>query len=215
MAWMQRWLTQLDRRLQGIIAPVALNEQQVETGFNWQLPIYAAVGASGVLLFLFIYSQQGGLLYLFLIAPIGFLVCLVLFVVAAIRKRPRRSLSMLLTLVSFLAVSAALLKNEGALRPWLRWFLWSQRFKAEVLAQPTPANGELKHIEWDGWGGAPVGDWTAYVVFDPTDSLSAVARSSSHGKFMGIPCDVDQVRQLESGWYSVTLGMNQWWDRCD
>lgn len=212
---MQRWLTQLDRRLQGIIAPVALNERRVETGFSWHLPIYAAVGASSVLLFLFIYSQQGDLLYLFLIAPIVFLVCVVLVTVAAIRKRPRRSLSMLLTLVSFLAVSAALLKNEGALRPWLRWLLWSQRFKAETLAQPTPANGEFKHIEWDGWGGAPVGDWTAYVVFDPTDSLSAVAKSRSHGKFMGIPCDVDQVRQLESGWYSVTLGMNEWWDRCD
>jgi hypothetical protein len=212
---MLRWLTQLDRRLQGIIAPVALNEQQVETGFNWQLPIYAALGASSVLLFLFIYSDQGSLLYLLLIAPIVFLVCLVVFVVAAIRKRPRQSLSMLLTLVSFLAVSAALVQNEHALRPWLRWLLWARRFKAEVLAQPTPANGEFKHIAWDGWGGAPVGDWTSYVVFDPTDSLSSVAKRGSHGKFIGIPCDVDQVRQLESGWYSVTLGMNQWWGQCD
>jgi hypothetical protein len=173
---MQRWLTQLDRRVQRIIAPAALNEQRVETGFNWHLPI---------------------------LAP------------AVIRKRPRRSLSIFLTLVSFLAVSAALLKSEGTLRPWLRWLLWSGRFKAEVLAQTTPANGEFKHIEWDGWGGAPVGDWTAYVVFDPTDSLSAAANSRLHGKFSGIPCSVDQVRQLESRWYSVTLGMNEWWDRCD
>ena len=29
---------------------------------------------------------------------------------------------------------------------------WSHRYKVEVLAQPAPANGELKHIEWDGWG---------------------------------------------------------------
>ena len=99
MEWIQRWLTQLDRRVRGIIAPVALNEQRVETEFNWQLPMYAALGASSVLLFLFIYSQQGGLLYLLLIAPIVFLVCFLLFVAAAIRKRPRRSLSMLLTLV--------------------------------------------------------------------------------------------------------------------
>jgi hypothetical protein len=212
---MQRWLTQLDRRVQRIIAPAALNEQRVETGFNWHLPMYAAVGAGSLLLFLFIYSQQGSLLYLLLIAPMVCLVCFVFLAAAVIRKRPRRSLSIFLTLVSFLAVSAALLKSEGTLRPWLRWLLWSGRFKAEVLAQTTPANGEFKHIEWDGWGGAPVGDWTAYVVFDPTDSLSAAANSRLHGKFSGIPCSVDQVRQLESRWYSVTLGMNEWWDRCD
>jgi hypothetical protein len=28
----------------------------------------------------------------------------------------------------------------------------------------SKANGQFKHIEWDGWGGGPVGDWTAYVV---------------------------------------------------
>jgi hypothetical protein len=32
------------------------------------------------------------------------------------------------------------------------------------------------YIEWDGWGGVPVGDWTAYVVFDPNDSLSLVPK---------------------------------------
>jgi hypothetical protein len=94
-----------------------------------------------------------------------------------------------------------------------RWFASSREYKAEVLAQPS-VSGQLKHIEWDGWGGAPVGDWTVYLVFDPTDSLSAAARSRASGKFNGIPCAVDEVRSLESHWYSVTLAMNEWWEQC-
>src|SRR5947209_1825556 len=166
MAWMQRWLTQLDRSVRRIIAPVALNEHRVETGFNWQLPTYVAVGTGSLLLFLFIYIQQGSLLYLLLIAPIVCLVCFAFLVAAVIRKRPRRSLSILLTLVSFLAVSAALLRNEGALRPWLRWLLWSRRFKAEVLAQTTPASGEFKHIEWMVGAEHQLGTGRHIFVFD-------------------------------------------------
>ena len=122
---------------------------------------------------------------------------------------------MLITLVTFVFLSAALLKNERTLRPWLRWFLWSSTFKAEVLAKPIPTNAELKHLEWDSWGGAPVGDWTTYVVFDPTNSLAEVAKNRSRGKFAGVPCNIDQVRRLEKDWYAVTLGMNEWWDRCN
>jgi len=183
--------------------------------FSWRLPLCVVVGGSIVLLSLMVYGPDAPLLYVFLIAPIICLICLVLLVAAVIRKKTRQSLSMLLTLVAFLAASGALIKNHGTLRPSLRWLLWSRGYKAEVLAQPAPANGELRHIEWDGWGGTPVGDWTAYVVFDPTDSLSAAAKSRSHGKFSGIPCNVDRVRRLENHWYSVELAMNEWWDRCD
>ena len=33
-----------------------------------------------------------------------------------------------------------------------RWLLSSRRYKSDVLSQPTSPIGELKHIEWDGWG---------------------------------------------------------------
>jgi hypothetical protein len=186
--------------------------------FNWRLPLYAVVGAILVMLALFARAGDPVLYYVFLIVPVACLCCLcclVVLVVAALRKRPSRSLSVLLALVAFLVVSGALLRTQGVLRPSLRWLLWSHRLKAEVLAQPT--NGQLKHIEWDGWGGAPVGDWTAYVVYDPTDSLSVAAKDGrwpSYKRLQGIPCEVDSVRRLEPHWYSVILGMNEWWDRC-
>jgi hypothetical protein len=192
-----------------------MNEQAADREeFSWRLPMYAVAGSSVLLLFLFVCSPDGDLLYIFIIAPIVCLVWFGLLITSAVRRKLRRSLSMLLTLTVFLLVSVTLLRNEATLRPRLRWFLFAHNYKAQVIAQPIPANGELKHIEWDGWGGAPVGDWTAYVVFDPTDSLSIAAKSDSSGKFKGIPCHVDIVRRLESHWYSVTLSMNEWWDRC-
>jgi hypothetical protein len=32
--------------------------------------------------------------------------------------------------------------------------IWSRGYKSKVLAQPASANGELKHIEWNGSGWA-------------------------------------------------------------
>jgi hypothetical protein len=110
-------------------------------------------------------------------------------------------------------IATAIAWNSHTIRRNARWFASSHLYKAEVLAQSS-ASGQFKHIEWDGWGGTPVGDWTVYLVFDPTDSLSAAARSRASGKFIGIPCDVDEVRRLESHWYSVTLAMNEWWEQC-
>ena len=129
----------------------------------------------------------------------------------AVRKDGRRSLSALLTVVAFVAISWTLLSNEAKIRPWLRWQLLSGHFKTKVLSESTPAKNELRHLEWDGWGGAAVGDWTAYVVFDPNDSLLPAAKNHLSGKFTGIPCDVDQVQRLESQWYSVTFSVNEWW----
>lgn len=92
--------------------------------------------------------------------------------------------------------------------------LFNQHPDWNIVIDGVGLSGQLKHIEWDGWGGTPVGDWTVYLVFDPTDSLSAAARSRSSGRFSGIPCDVDEVRRLESHWYLVTLAMNEWWEQC-
>jgi hypothetical protein len=185
----------------------AANREQ----FNWWLPIHTIAATGVLLLLLFLWSPDADLLYIFIVAPIACLVWLGLIIASAVRRKFRRSLGMLLTLTLFLLVSGTLLTNEAALRSRLRWFLLARYYKGQVISQPIPANGELKHVEWDGWGGAPVGDWTAYVVFDPSDSLSVAVKSNSYGQLKGIPCDVDDVRRLERNWYSVTLSMNEFW----
>jgi len=52
-----------------------------------------------------------------------------------------------------------------------------------------------------------------FLVFDPTDSLSAAAKSHSPGKFKGIPCEVPLVRRLESHWYTVRFYTDEYWGR--
>jgi len=74
------------------------------------------------------------------------------------------------------------------------------------------AVGELKHIEWDGWGWGGQ-DTTVYLVYDPADSLAAAAKGQKPGKFNGIPCEVLRVRRLESYWYTVQFYTNEFWGR--
>ena len=116
-----------------------------------------------------------------------------------------------LLLVAFLAITALVAWSFYSIRASAKWWLWSQSYKNEVLAQ-TPLTGELKHIEWDGWGWAGQ-DTTVYLVFDSTDSLSEPAWKHASGKFNGIPCEIDRVSQLESHWYTVQFYTNEFWGR--
>ena len=114
-------------------------------------------------------------------------------------------------LVSLFLIAVAIAWNVYTIRTATRWFVWSHRYKAEVLAQPN-ATGELKHIEWDGWGWAGQ-DTTVYLVFDPTDSLSTASRNHRPGKFNGIPCEVPVVDRMEKNWYAVQFYTDEWWGR--
>ena len=146
----------------GVCENTGMNEEaDGREEFNWRLPIHTIAATSALLLLLFLWSPDADSLYIFIVAPIACLVWLGLIIASAVRRKFQRSLGMLLTLILFSLVSGTLLANEAALRPRLRWLLFARYFKAQVISQPIPANGELKHVEWDGWGGAPVGDWTA------------------------------------------------------
>jgi hypothetical protein len=87
------------------------------------------------------------------------------------------------------------------------------RYKRDVMLSSSTST-ELHHVEWygDGWGGAPVGDWMGYVVYDPADSLPQINTVGTPAKIAGIPCEVVSIRRLEKGWYSVVTDMNQFWD---
>src|ERR1700686_3619953 len=135
-----------------------------EVRFNWRVQFYAAVGAFLLLLPLVISDASWGeIFYLFVAAPI---VSLVLLIRAIRKKEALQLLSVISMLAVFWAVSAVLMRNQVAVRDTARWFRWSKGYKAQVLAQPGSASGELKHVEWDGWGFPGAGDTVVYLVFD-------------------------------------------------
>jgi hypothetical protein len=101
--------------------------------------------------------------------------------------------------------------GQNVIRPALRWLIWSQQFKAELLAQPVPSNGELRHIVWEETGFAGVANVTVYIVFDPSDALS---NAKLPGKVAGIPCTVLQAFRLEHHWYSVGFYTDETWSEC-
>ncbi len=115
----------------------------------------------------------------------------------------------------FCVVSWLLFKASDDMRTSVRWLIRSKAYKTEILAQSNPSNGELKHMEWDGWGFPGAGDTVVYLVFDPKDSLAAAAKSHSSGKFSGIPCEVFNVKRLENHWYTVLFYTDTDWGHCN
>jgi hypothetical protein len=183
--------------------------------FDWRSPLYAAVGA---LIFFVPVVIWGGdffqFLYLLVIVPIVTVIGLVFVAVAAARKNALRSVATLSMLVVYCAVSWGLFRNAFELRTTARWLFGSKDYKARVLAQPDSADGQLKHIEWDSWGFAGA-DSIAYLVFDPSDSLSTAANSRAPGKDSGLPCKVWRVRRLESHYYTVLFYTDTDWSHCN
>jgi hypothetical protein len=185
--------------------------------FNWRMQVYAVLGALVVFAAISLLDRDISLfLSLFIIAILS--ICIVLLLIyAAFGKNRRRSCHQLLTLAIFWTISMSFFVSERshpiAIRSVARWLVWSRDYKTQVLAQPQPPNGELKHIEWDGWG-MFAQDTDVYLVYDPTDSLLVAALSREPGKFDHIPCEVQGVRRLERHWYSVIFYTSETWDYC-
>jgi hypothetical protein len=181
--------------------------------FNWRLPLYAAAGALIIFLPISLYSSQwGSFLYLIVAVPIISLVLLVIAIAFAIRRKARRALAIVAAMFVLWGMSWALWRIELPMRSEVRWLFQSKAYKAQVLAQPVPANGDLKHIEWDGWGFPGAGDTTVYLVYDPNDSLAIGSHVSV--KFNGIPCEVPEIHRLEKDWYTVLFFTDTGWDYC-
>ena len=181
---------------------------------NWRFILIGAVAAILLLFLLFLFSSDPTFDELFLIAPCVALLILLLLLLLAIPRTRHGSAKLLLATGAFIVTGIIGSRFDATLRPTVRWAFFSPRFKTQVLRQTDQPSGSLKHVEWDDWGGAPVGDWTAYVVFDPADSLKGVTGRLHPGVVRGIPCDVLRIQRLEPRWYSVTLEVNEWWDQC-
>ena len=189
--------------------------------FTWILPLCAALVVVAVYLAMALWAVDAEFFASVLfIAPALILVSIALIVYARIVRKNRQNCLMLLSTVAALWVTAIAMsllagKYGFAIRTTARWLIWSRDYKAEVLAQPRSINGDFKHVEWDGWGFAGAGDTTVYLVFDPSDSLSAAAKSHRTGKFDGIPCAVPAVNRLENHWYTILFYTDEDWNHCD
>lgn len=181
---------------------------------SWRFILVGAVASILLLFSLFLFSKDPTLYELFLIVPCVAVLIFILLLLLAVPRTRRASTKLLLATAAFIATGIIGSRFEETLRPAIRWVFFSRKFKLHVLSQTAQPSGTFKHVEWDGWGGTPVGDWTAYVVFDPADSLRTVTGRPHPGEVRGIPCGVLRVQSLEPHWYSVTLEMNEWWDQC-
>jgi hypothetical protein len=169
---------------------------------------YAILAAIFVFLPLLIVSNLD-VLYLFIVVPILLIIGLCVLIYAAVR----RNLRVALVVAVFWTSSALLFIYPSEVRSPIKWLLLASDYKKQVLAQPTPSNGDFKHIEWDGWGWAGI-NTEVYLVFDPSDSLAAAAKSHQPGKFNGIPCMVPWVRRMQSHWYTVMFYTEEDWSGC-
>lgn len=174
----------------------------------------AVLSAGAVLVFLIVNGANDSVLFILLIAPIACCMGLIWLLVGAIQKRPRQCLSLLLAIVGFVAISWSLERKQETIRPFVRWHFWSQQYKAQLMTQQNPANGEFKHLEWDSWGIVPSGFTVTYLVFDPSDSLASAAKTKLPGRFNGIPCEVPSVFRLEKQWYGVEFYTDEDWRDC-
>jgi hypothetical protein len=185
-----------------------------------RFPLYSALAASAFFIVIGIICpiDIAWFLRLFFVGPILLVASIVVVICSIASKHGRRYERLLLALGILWVVSAFFFFFDSdhslLIRSACRWMLWSHDYKRTILAQPTSANGDLKHIEWDGWGFAG-SDTSVFLVFDPADSLAMAAKSGQPGKFDGIPCEVFLVRRLESHWYTVQNYTDQGWGECN
>jgi len=186
------------------------NRTDIRNRFNWWLPLFAAIATFSLFGAVVMWTAER-LVYALFVVPLMSL--LLASVIAATVKKGGRLLPNLSILVSYWVISTVLVMNYSAIRTDARWLIWSHVYKSEVLSQPASTTGDLKHIEWDGWGWAGM-DTSTFLVFDPTDSLRQAAKGHRPGKFNGIPCEAPVVRRLESQWYSVQYYTDVGWNDC-
>lgn len=188
--------------------------------FNWMLPSCAAALVVLAYVSMAFWAEDAEFfLSVLLIAPALILASISLSIYAVVRKGRKTRLTFLSTVgVLWLTAIAMFLlapRYDYSLRTAARWLIWSRDYKAEVLAEPPSKHGNFKHTEWDSWGFVPAGGTTAYLVFDPSDSLSGAAKSHGAGRFDGIPCAVYDVNRLEKNWYTVVFYTDEDWSHCN
>jgi membrane-anchored glycerophosphoryl diester phosphodiesterase (GDPDase) len=184
-------------------------ETVTEDRVNWRHSLYTAVGALLVFFLLVMWNADAVILYLLVVIPVTS-IFLIIYVTDA---KGRNRLFALSTLAVFGALSWILVHHSFEIRATGRWLLLSRIYKARVLTQPDPSNGEFKHIEWDGWGFI-FAETNVYLVFDSNNVLSQEIQRQSSGKFSGIPCEIWKLHRLEGQWYYAVFYTDARWESC-
>jgi hypothetical protein len=179
--------------------------------FSWR---FASFGIAGAVLVSSPEIIEGNEIGAFLVGALALAVISLALLIIGIANVRKRSLSVLAMLMIYCFSLWALHRVSTAMRTTGRWLVEAERYKSQVLGLPEPPPGQLKHVEWEGWGFPGAGDTTVYLVFDPSDALSTAARSRSSGKFPGLPCEVVRVRRLEKQWYTVLFYTDTAWNDC-
>lgn len=179
--------------------------------FIWSLPAYRALGPAVLLLPTLIWGNNAAAFFFSI--PVAIIIAVGLIAIALTKIR-HHSLEAAAMICIFLALAFFLYRSSDCLRTTTRWLILSQSYKRQVLNQPAPSDGNLKHVEWDGWGFAGAGNTTVYLVNDPSDRLDEAAKKGLTGKFDGIPCEAVRVHRLESHWYTVLFYTDTDWADC-
>jgi hypothetical protein len=127
----------------------------------------------------------------------------------SVAKKGRQRIAALFVVMAYVFAAILLKSNYSLVRDHVRWLFLSGGYKARVLAQPP--SKELKHDEWDGWGVALAGETTAFLVFDPTDSLADAIEALPPIEAQALPCEVLRVRRLDRQWYAVLFYTDTYW----
>jgi len=175
--------------------------------FNWRPSLHTGIGTFAAFFLLIMWSANADLLYILIIVPIAS----VIFLVRIAITKPRNRLSILSMLTVFGAISWILMQHWFEVRATGRWLLWSRSYKAQVLSRPAPHNGELKHIEWDGWGFS-FAETNVYLVFDSNNLLSQEIKRHSSGKFSGIPGEIWKLHRLQGPWFYAVFYTDTRWE---
>ena len=172
------------------------------------------IGAAGLVaavasLYLTAFSDPiGELLYLVLFVVLLSLVAVMTLFVPSWRQK---RLTIAFAFAMYVLTTLVGLRLFPAYRFHVRWLVSAANYKQEVLKQPTPTNGQLRHIEWDGWGFPGAGDTTVYLVYDPSDLLSGWR---SDARVAGLPCEVSSIKRLQPTWYAVVFYTDSDWEHC-
>lgn len=180
---------------------------------HWLLPLLAIILAGAIDFFVIAF---GALLDAMLAASMVSLMLVTFLIINAATAKAFSKLLPLLLLIFPLGFTWYIWvpRHMIDLHDSTRWVVLSQMYKKKVLALPEPADGQLKHTEWNTFGFAGIGDRVVYLAYDPKNFLLKASHTNEPGKFSGIPCTVPKVTKLESQWYLISFYVDTDWKQC-